>query len=200
MTAPKPAFIGLTGAIGSGKSEALEALARLGAATLSTDEVAHEALGDPEVLEQLVARWGPSVGANGLVDRKAVGAIVFEDRDELRWLESVTHPIVGQRVADWRTGLGDEVDVAVVEVPLLFEAGMEPFFDGVLVIAAGERRAGWLAARGDAGVEGRSGRQLSEAEKAERATWVVENDGTLADLERKLSELWPDLAAAGGEG
>jgi dephospho-CoA kinase len=197
LTAPKPAFIGLTGAIGSGKSEALKALARLGAATLSTDEVAHEALGDPGVLEQLIARWGPGVGPGGVVDRKAVGEIVFADRDELGWLESVTHPVVGQRVVDWQAGLGEEVDVAGVEVPLLFEAGMEPFFDGVLVIVAGERRAGWLAARGDAGVEGRSGRQLTEEEKAERATWVVSNDGTLEDLETKLRELWPELASAG---
>lgn len=194
--APKPAFIGLTGAIGSGKSAALEALAKLGAATLSTDEVAHEALGDPDVLQQLVARWGPSVGPGGVVDRKAIGEIVFADKDELGWLESITHPVVGQRVVDWQAGLGEEVDLAAVEVPLLFEAGMAPFFDGVLAIVAGDRRAGWLEARGDEGVEGRSSRQLTEEEKAERATWAVANDGTLEDLETKLRELWPELVRA----
>jgi dephospho-CoA kinase len=192
-----PAFIGLTGAIGSGKSEALAALGRLGAATLSTDAVAHDVLGAPEVVEQLVERWGADVGPGGTVDRDAVGAIVFADRDELRWLESVTHPRVGQRVAEFRAGLGDEVELAVVEVPLLFEAGMEAFFDGVLAIVAGERRTEWLEARGDTGVEGRSGRQLSESEKAERATWVVDNDGTLEDLSQKLSRLWPLLVSAG---
>ena len=197
MTARKPAFIGLTGAIGSGKSEALRALERLGAAMLSTDEVAHEALGDPDVVRQLAERWGPEVSSDGTVDRKAVGEIVFNDRDELRWLESITHPKVGEKVWEWRAGPGPDVELAVVEVPLLFEAGMEAFFDGVLVIAAGDRRAAWLEARGDGGVEGRSGRQLTEAEKAERATWVVENDGSLEDLEAKLEELWPDLVAAG---
>jgi dephospho-CoA kinase len=194
----RPAFIGLTGAIGSGKSEALLALARLGAATLSTDEVAHEALADPEVVSKLVERWGPDVESAGTVDRKAVGEIVFNDRDELRWLESITHPKVGEKVWEWRQALGPEIDLAVVEVPLLFEAGMEAGFDGVLVVAAGDRRAAWLEARGDAGVEGRTGRQLTEAEKADRATWVVENDGTLDDLETKLGGMWPDLVNEAG--
>ena len=193
-----PAFIGLTGAIGSGKSEALRALERLGAAVLSTDKVAHEALGHPDVVERLAERWGPQVESNGAVDRAAVGKIVFNDRDELRWLESITHPKVGQKVWAWRQGLGDDVELAVVEVPLLFEAQMEGIFDGVLVVTAGDRRAAWLEARGDAGVEGRSGRQLTEEEKAERATWVVENDGTLDDLEAKLEGMWQELIGGGG--
>ncbi len=196
MAALQPAFIGLTGAIGAGKSEALKALARLGAATLSTDEAAHEALGDPDVLPRLVERWGPEVALGGAVDRSRVGEIVFADPDELRWLESMTHPKVAERVAEWQAGLGEDVQVGVVEVPLLFEADMQAFFDGVLVVVAGERREAWLEARGDAGVEGRSGRQLTEAEKAERATWVVENDGTLEDLEAKLAAIWPELVAA----
>ncbi len=195
MGAPRPPFIGLTGAIGSGKSEVLRALERLGAATLSTDEVAHEALADPEVVAKLVERWGPGVESDGTVDRKAVGEIVFNDPGELKWLESITHPKVGEKVWEWRQGLGSDVELAVVEVPLLFEAGMEAGFDGVLVVVAGDRRDAWLEARGDAGVEGRSGRQLTEAEKAERATWVVENDGSLADLQEKLGELWPELVA-----
>ena len=197
MEAPKPAFIGLTGAIASGKSETLAALSRLGAATLSTDEVAHEALNDPEVLPRLVERWGPEIKVAGAADRGRVGDIVFSDQDELRWLESLTHPKVGQKVVEWRNSLGPNAELAVVEVPLLFEANMEAFFDGVLTVVAGDRRAEWLGARGDSGVEGRSGRQLTEEEKAERATWVVENDGTLDELEVKLRELWPSLLAAG---
>ena len=197
MEAPKPAFIGLTGAIASGKSETLAALSRLGAATLSTDEVAHEALNDPEVLPRLVERWGPEIKVAGAADRGRVGDIVFNDPDELRWLESLTHPKVGQKVMEWRNSLGPDAELAVVEVPLLFEANMEAFFDGVLTVVAGDRRAEWLGARGDSGVEGRSGRQLTEEEKAERATWVVENDGTLDELEVKLRELWPSLLAAG---
>lgn len=198
MTAPQPAFIGLTGVIGAGKSETLTALSRLGAATLSTDEVAHEALSDPDVLSRLADRWGSRVEVDGTVDRKRVGDIVFNDPEELRWLESITHPKVGEKVMGWRSTLGPNAELAVVEVPLLFEAGMEAFFDGVLVVVAGDRREGWLKARGDAGVEGRAKRQLSEEEKAGRATWVVENDGTLEDLEMKLRNLFPQLSAAGG--
>jgi len=199
LGAPRPAFIGLTGAIGSGKSEVLRALERLGAATLSTDEVAHEALADPEVVAKLVERWGSGVESDGTVDRKAVGEIVFNDPGELKWLESITHPKVGEKVWEWRQGLGPDVELAVVEVPLLFEAGMEAGFDGVLVVVAGDRRDAWLEARGDAGVEGRSGRQLTEAEKAERAMWVVENDGSLEDLQAKLEGMWQELAGGSKE-
>ena len=197
MTAPKPVFIGLSGAIASGKSEALAALGRLGAATLSTDAVTHELLDEPATLARLVERWGPDVGEGGRVDRAKVGEIVFADADELRWLESLLHPLVGERVVSWREQLNAGTELAVVEVPLLFEAGMEPFFDATLVIAAGdERRERWAGERGTAGLEGRSGRQLTEDEKAARATFVVRNDGDLADLEAALRELWPRLLAA----
>ena len=197
MAAPGPAFIGLSGAIASGKSEALAALGRLGAATLSTDAVAHELLDEPATLERLVERWGPGVEAAGHVDRERVAAIVFNDPAELRWMESIVHPLVGERVVAWRSELGAGHDLAVVEVPLLFEAGMESFFDATLVVVAGdERRAGWAKARGTGEVDGRSGRQLSESEKAARATFVVANEGTLDDLEAALRDLWPRLVAA----
>jgi dephospho-CoA kinase len=196
--APKPVFIGLSGAMASGKSEALAALGRLGAETLSTDAVTHEVLDTPATLERLVERWGPDVGPGGRVDRARIGEIVFENPEELRWLESVLHPLVGERMAAWRDQLDGSTELAVVEVPLLFEAGMEPFFDATLVVVAGEgRRAEWAGARGTSLPEGRSARQLSEEEKAARATFVVANDGTLADLEESLRELWPQLLAAG---
>lgn len=196
MTALGPAFIGLSGAIASGKSEALAALGRLGAATLSTDAVTHQILDEPATLERLVERWGPEVGPGGRVDRAKVGEIVFERPDELRWLESVLHPLVGERVVAWREELDGSTELAVVEVPLLFEAGMEPFFDATLVVVAGdERRARWAGARGTEAVTERSARQLTEAEKADRATFTVANDGDLADLEAALRELWPRLLA-----
>jgi dephospho-CoA kinase len=199
LAAPGPAFIGLSGAIASGKSEALAALGRLGAATLSTDAVAHELLDEPATLERLVERWGPEVGPEGRVDRERVAAIVFNDPAELRWMESVVHPLVGERVVAWRSELGAGHDLAVVEVPLLFEAGMESFFDATLVVVAGdERRAEWAKARGTGEVDGRSGRQLAESEKAARATFVVANDGTLDDLEAALRDLWPRLVAGRG--
>jgi dephospho-CoA kinase len=198
---PRPAFIGLSGAMASGKSVALAALGRMGAATLSTDAVTHEILEEPDTLARLVERWGPEVVPGGRVDRGRVGEIVFADPDELRWLESVLHPLVGQRVLAWRDELDGSAELAVVEVPLLFEAGMEPFFDATLVVVADEdRRRLWAGSRGTGAVEDRSARQLSETEKAARATFVVANDGTIADLESSLQELWPRLVEAGGRG
>jgi dephospho-CoA kinase len=199
VTAP-PVFIGLSGAIASGKSEALAALGRLGAATLSTDAVTHEVLDEPATLERLVERWGPEVGPGGSVDRKRIGEIVFAQPDELRWLESVLHPLVGERVVAWRDRLDGATELAVVEVPLLFEAGMEGVFDATLVVVAGdERRAKWAGERGTEALDGRSARQLTEEEKAARATFVVRNDGDLADLEGALRKLWPRLLAVRGE-
>lgn len=194
---PDPSLIGLTGGIAAGKSAALRILGELGAATISTDDVVHELLGSDEVRDLLVERWGADVAPDGTVDRGRVGAIVFEDPDELRWLESTLHPLVGERVARWHRELADDVEVAVVEVPLLFEGTMEPIFDATIAISADdperERRA---AARGTGALEARSGRQLSQEEKAARATHAVANDGSLEDLRAELRDLYPRLGAA----
>src|SRR6266496_3578980 len=101
----RPPLIGLTGAVAAGKSETLAALARLGAATLSSDAVVHDLLGTPGVRERLVERWGGEVAPDGVVDRARVGAVVFDRPGELGWLESLLHPLVGGRIADWVVGL-----------------------------------------------------------------------------------------------
>lgn len=183
-------FIGLTGGIGAGKSEALAAASRLGAATISTDEVAHEVLDSPEVRELLVERWGDGViGADGAVDRPRISSIVFQDEEELRWLESHTHPRVGQAVAEWRAAVPPETEVAVMEVPLLFEAGLHDGFDEIVaVIADDEVRDARLAERGQGGLEGREARQLSQDEKASRADHVIRNEGTVEELELAVAE------------
>ena len=183
-------FIGLTGGIGAGKSEALAAAARLGAATLSTDQVAHDVLDRDDVRTALVERWGEEVAPDGRVDRARVAEIVFGQPEELAWLEAQTHLRVGQSVLEWRRGLGPEVEVAVIEVPLLFEAGMEKAFDETLaVVADDEIRERRLAERGQPGLEGREERQLDQDEKASRADHVIRNDGTLAVLERDVADV-----------
>lgn len=183
-------FIGLTGGIGAGKSEALAALERLGAATLSTDTVTHGLLASEEMRDLLVERWGEGVAPNGVVDRDEVARIVFERPEELAWLESELHPRVGRRVLEWRSSLDPATEFAVVEVPLLFEADMEDAFDAVVAVIADDAlREARLAGRGHAGLEGRSSRQLDQSEKAARARFVVENDGTLAELEHELGEM-----------
>jgi dephospho-CoA kinase len=189
-------FLGLTGGIGAGKSEALAAFERLGAATLSTDRVAHDLLEDDEVRAALIERWGEGVAPGGAVDREQVSEIVFNDRDELAWLESVTHPRVGAHVLEWRQSLDPEVPVAVVEVPLLFEAAMEDAFDAtVAVVAADELRDARLRERGQGGLAGREQRQLNQGEKERRADHIIRNDASLAELESEVRRLIEELSA-----
>lgn len=187
-------FVGLTGGIGAGKSEALAAFERLGAATLSTDRVAHDLLDDDQVRAALVDRWGAEIAPGGSVDREKVSEIVFNDRDELAWLESVTHPRVGAHVLEWRRSLDPDVAVAVVEVPLLFEAAMEDAFDATVAVVADDAvRDTRLRERGQGGLGGREERQLDQAEKERRADHVIRNDASLDELESEVRKLIEDL-------
>jgi dephospho-CoA kinase len=189
-----PLKIGLTGGIAAGKSEALKAFARLGAATLSSDAVVHELLESSELRDTLVARWGVEVAPEGAIDRAKIGEIVFADPGQLSWLEEQIHPLVRERTAAWLLGLPAGTEVAVVEVPLLFEAGSHEVFDTtVAVVTADELRRERAAARGHTLVDEREARQLTQPEKAERAEHVVENDGSVEDLERALSALLAKL-------
>jgi dephospho-CoA kinase len=186
----RPLTIGLTGGIAAGKSEALAAFGRLGAATISSDAVVHELLESEPLLSRLRGRWGPEVVPDGGVDRNRIGSIVFADPDELHWLEAQIHPLVGERIGAWLASLPGDAEVAVVEVPLLFESGMEGVFDTtVAVVASDEVRRDRAAERGHALVDEREARQLAQAEKASRAEHVVENEGSVEDLERELSAL-----------
>jgi len=191
---PGPSLIGLTGGIAAGKSEALRILGELGAETVSTDALVHELLGTDEVRDLLVDRWGPHVAPDGEVERSVVAAVVFERPEELSWLESILHPLVGERVREWTEQLPPDAEVGVVEVPLLFEGTMASSFDATIAIVADDDdRAVRAAARGTGDLEARSGRQLSQEEKAARATHVIENNGSVTDLERELARLLPEL-------
>ncbi|MEX2448648.1 MAG: dephospho-CoA kinase [Solirubrobacterales bacterium] len=186
----RPLKIGLTGGIAAGKSEALAAFERLGAATISSDAVVHELLEREPLLPRLVERWGPQVAPGGAVDRQRIGSIAFADADELKWLEAQIHPLVGERIGAWLGDLPADAEFAVVEVPLLFESEMAPVFDAtVAVIASDPVRRERAEARGHALVEEREARQLAQEEKASRADHVVENDGSVEELEQRLSSL-----------
>ena len=193
-----PPFIGLTGGVASGKSEALAAFERHGAATISADAVVHELLADAELVALVTERWGEEVAPEGRVDRAAIARRVFGDSDELRWLESQLHPRVGARIWEWRTSLPEGAPAAIVEVPLLFETGMDAGFDATVAIVAGEElRRERAARRGVTDEEGRSARQLGEEEKAARATHTIVNDGSLEDLDAAVARL---LARIAGDG
>jgi dephospho-CoA kinase len=190
-----PLTIGLTGGIAAGKSESRAAFGRLGAATISSDAVVHELLDSEPLIGRLIERWGKDVAPDGTVDRSKIGEVVFADPEQLKWLETQIHPLVGERIGAWLASLGDEVEIAVVEVPLLFESEMEPVFDTTLaVVTPDEVRRARAEARGHALVGERDARQLDQEEKAARAEHVIENDGTLEQLEQRLSALIAKLA------
>lgn len=195
-------FVGLTGGLGAGKSTALAALERLGAATISSDAIVHELWASDETLrDAVVARWGPEVAPNGAIDRSVVAERAFAKPEDRAWLEGLLWPLVGARVAAWLeqaraepTAGATRPRAAVVEVPLLFEAGLKDAYDATIaVISDEELRRERAAARGHAAVDERAARQLSQEEKAQLATFVVRNDGTPRELEQELSAVLDKL-------
>jgi dephospho-CoA kinase len=192
-------FIGLTGGIGAGKSTALDALQRLGAACLSTDRVVHELYESADVRDTVAGRFGSDVIRDGAIDRSALARRAFATPEDRMWLEGLLWPRVGARMAAWREGLeslSPAPRAAVVEVPLLFEAGTEGRFDATIAVIVDEEvRVQRASARGHQALEERSARQLSQQEKAQRATYAVLNDGTIDDLESKLSAILDMLQA-----
>jgi dephospho-CoA kinase len=190
-------FVGLTGGLGAGKSTALEALGRLGAETISSDAIVHELYGGQQLRDAVVGRWGPEVAPAGVVDRAAVAQRAFAADQERRWLEQQIWPLVAARVAEWleqARAREPSPPAAVVEVPLLFEAGLEGIYDATIaVLAAEDVRAARAAARGHEAVGERDARQLPQEEKARRATYVVRNDGSVEELEAQLSAVLAKL-------
>jgi dephospho-CoA kinase len=186
----RPLAVALTGGIAAGKSEALQAFARHGAATISSDEVVHELYRDDSELQAALRdRWGDAVFADGEVDRAAIGRIVFADRDELSWLEAELHPRVRAASADWLAR--QTAEVAVAEIPLLFETGGEVRFDKVVVITAPAdvrtERRGELADR--------EARLVPDEEKIRRADFAYVNDGTLEELDAFVAGVMGELTA-----
>jgi dephospho-CoA kinase len=185
----RPLAVAITGGVGAGKSEALAAFARHGAATISSDEVVHDLYGDPGVRAALRERYGDRVFKAGEVDRSAVGRIVFADPDELAWLEGLLHPRTMARTEAWFEELATRPEppaLAVNEVPLLYETGSEERFDAVVVVTAPpevrETRAG-------ARLDEREARLLPDEEKARRADFAYVNDGSLAELDQFVREV-----------
>ena len=153
----------------------------------------HELYRSDEVRDLVVERWGEQVAPAGVVDRSAVAAHAFATPEDRAWLEGMIWPRVGERVAAFIVE-GRAADPApraiVVETPLLFEAGMESIYDATIaVIASEELRAQRAVGRGHAALDERTARQLTQEEKAARATYTVVNDGSPADLDTALSEV-----------
>jgi dephospho-CoA kinase len=194
-------FVGLTGGMGAGKSTALQALEGLGAATISSDAVVHDLYASDERLRRaVVERWGEEVAPNDAIDRAKVAERAFASAEERMWLEGQLWPLVGERVGSWLTEVRAREHpprAAVVEVPLLFEAGLQGIYDATIAVVADEDiRAERAAARGHAREDARTARQLTQEEKARKATFVVRNDGTVQELVARLSDVLEKLPRA----
>jgi dephospho-CoA kinase len=185
-------FIGLTGGVAAGKSTALSALADAGVPTLSADEVVHQVYEDPEVIALVRERLGDEVIVDGSVDRDAVAREIFTEPELRSWLEQLIWPRVGTKIFEFRKhfeALPDPPAATVVEVPLLFEAGMDQGFDRTLVVIVdNELRKQRAADRGGEELEARDERQMPQEEKAARADVVVDNDGDTELLARRAVE------------
>jgi dephospho-CoA kinase len=193
----RPVAVAITGGIGAGKSEALFAFQKAGAATVSSDEIVHHLLrNDAEVKAAIVSELGEGVlDADGVVDRKRVAKVVFGDRGKLDFLEKLLHPKVVAEYLSWREGLAKlptPPKVCVTEVPLLFETGGEKRFDKVVVITAPPklREQRRRVPRDD-----RDERLLPDAEKVKRADFHYVNTGTLDALDAWVADVMEKLTA-----
>ena len=194
---PRPVAVAITGGIGAGKSEALFAFQKAGAATVSSDEIVHHLLRtDPDVKQAIVLELGEDVlDDNGVIDRKRVGAIVFGDRAKLDFLEQLLHPLVAAEYLRWREQLAElpePPEVSVTEVPLLYETGGDERFDKVIVITAPAklREQRRRVTRDD-----RDERLLPDKEKVRRADFAYVNTGTLEELDAWVAGVMKELKA-----
>ena len=192
----RPVAVAITGGIGAGKSEALRAFARHGAATVSSDEIVHHLLRRDDVKRAIIARVGNGViGPDGEVDRGALGTVVFNDREALAWLEELLHPLVSAEYLQWRDDLArldDAPQVCVTEVPLLYETGGDARFDKVVVITAPRKLR---QMRSDMATEDRESRLIPDKEKVARADFSFRNLGSLEELDAFVDSVMRDLTS-----
>ena len=190
----RPVAVAITGGIGAGKSEALRAFARHGAATVSSDEIVHHLLLRDDVKRAVVERVGNGVVApDGEIDRGALATAVFNDRDALRWLEELLHPLVAAEYLQWREDLAklpNAPQVCVTEVPLLYEVGGDVRFDKVVTITAPTKLR---RARSVVAVDEREARLIPDKEKVERADYAYTNTGSLEELDALVISVMDDL-------
>ena len=192
--------VGLTGGIGSGKSTVLQMLAARGAEVLDADAIVHEIQQPGEdAYNEIVEAFGPGVLApDGTLDRAAVAATVFADPEKRKQLEAITHPKVGLRFAEKLLALKGTDKIVVLDIPLLgaSNSGSEKLTHAVVVVTASEPvRLDRLELRGvsrDDAVA-RIAAQISDDERLKLADYVLNNDGSVDELEKQVDELWEKL-------
>ncbi|WP_405066065.1 dephospho-CoA kinase [Kribbella sp. NBC_01510] len=197
--------VGLTGGIGSGKSAVSSRLAARGAVVIDSDVLAREAVAKgTDGLAEVVEAFGNDVlTAAGELDRPALGRIVFGDESARRRLEAIVHPRVRARAAEIEAQ-SPVAAIVVHDIPLLVETGQVDRFDLVLVVDApvDVQLERLTAQRGmtDEEAKRRVASQASRADRLAAADLVVENSGTLTDLDRRIDEVWATLEQRAGHG
>ena len=191
--------VALTGGIATGKSYVLERFRRLGAACLDADALAHGATAAGTEASQAIAeRFGVDVlDSTGAVDRRKLGPMVFADAAARRDLEAIVHPAVYRAIAaGLRAFELTGSPIAIVDIPLLYETGGERRFDRVVAtVCSPATQLARLLARGlsEAAALQRVNAQIPAEEKASRADFVVRTDGTFADTDSQVEEIWRAL-------
>jgi dephospho-CoA kinase len=182
-------ILGLLGGIGSGKSAVATELARHGGLVINADQFGHEALRQPELQRQVIAHFGQNiVDAAGAIDRKKLGAKVFADGKQLRALEAIVFPYIGQRIREEidRSRRRAEVRFIVLDAAVMLEAGWNDVCDKLIFVDAPRslrlervrQQRGWS----EADLQAREALQLPLEEKRRRADAVIQNEGAAAEL------------------
>jgi dephospho-CoA kinase len=197
--------VGLTGGIGSGKSTVAAMLAERGAVVIDADRLAREAVavGSPGH-DAVVGRFGPEVVAeDGSLDRGALAALVFDDPPALADLNALVHPLVRAAIADRLHELSGSDAVVVLEIPLLVESGLSYGASTVIVVDCPEEVAlrRLVEGRGmdEADARRRMAAQVSRADRRVAADVVVDNTGSVADLETQVEGVWAALTQPSGD-
>jgi dephospho-CoA kinase len=190
--------VGLTGGIGSGKSEVARRLAARGAVVIDADVLAREALAPgTDGLAKVVAQFGDAVLApDGSLDRPGLGRIVFADPQRLAALNAIVHPYVGRRSQELIAAAPADA-VVVYDVPLLVENNLAPSYDVVVVVDVPPETqlARLTQQRGmtEADARARMSAQAAREQRRSVADVVIDNDGDLKSLDAQVAQLWADL-------
>ncbi len=185
--------VGLTGGIGSGKSLAAQFFAELGALVIDADQLARDAIErGSEGFDQLIATFGDSILHNGLVDRRALGELVFRDAEAKKKLEAIIHPIVRKEFEEAVASLEND-QILIYEIPLLYETKATERFDYIVTVEADmQLRKERLLKKGlrNSEIESRIAAQASREERESIADQVFENHGSEDELLRSVENLW----------
>jgi dephospho-CoA kinase len=192
-------YLGLSGGIGSGKSTVAKILTDLGAVVIDADVIAREVLEPGQIgYENTILSFGESVlSESGSIDRKKLAELVFQNPVQLAKLEAIIHPAVIDRVAQIRESL-PETSTVVYDTPLMFEKQLQGQFDKVLIVSADiELRRSRLLERGLElnDINARMANQATDEQRESIADFVIQNNGSLAQLQEQVAKVWQQITA-----